>query len=381
MPDTSQALGDSRSLERRHYPRQRVPFCYIHLADDNGGIILDISERGLSLQAVRSLTEDELPHIRFQTGENPTWIETRGRIAWERPSEKTAGLEFIDLADEARDQIRRWCSSELKSKESVEGIAFVRKPEPTKDFPTLLHPESPIPFPELETTEEVLQNPDPLSIPEDTDEDQPGVEKILRYSGRTSSAPDVPESAHVGTGSLLAWSELEARINREIKSRERTGFSPRSNRIVGLAVVTLLLMSVFFLVGHYWHEGKHSNVNTAATAFVKPPEPSPNPSTGPTNQASEPAPASEGPALALQVAATTNTKAAEALATTLKRKYFPAFVYFRGTDQYYRVLVGPFNDDDSRLRTMEELKTEGFESFRTPWNPSAAQPPGSAPSP
>jgi hypothetical protein len=35
------------------------------------------------------------------------------------------------------------------------------------------------------------------------------------------------------------------------------------------------------------------------------------------------------------------------------------------------VFVGPFSDVDSTLRVREQLKEQGFEAFRTPWNPSA----------
>jgi cell division septation protein DedD len=145
-------------------------------------------------------------------------------------------------------------------------------------------------------------------------------------------------------------------------------------------VIALLLLSALFFMGYHWHDSKLNNAKTAATAFVKSPDPSPAAPTGSTNQALVPASPLEEPEFALQVVATTDKKAAEALAATLKRRYFPAFVYFRGTDQFYRVLVGPYSDSASRVRT-EELKAEGFESFRTPWNPSAAPSPLSALSP
>src|ERR1039458_2440316 len=100
MSDIFQAVGDSRTSERRHCPRQRVAISCMPLDDDNGGIILDISERGLSMQAVTILTNDELPRMRFQLSQSQPWIETRGRIAWTSASMKTAGLEFIGLPEE-----------------------------------------------------------------------------------------------------------------------------------------------------------------------------------------------------------------------------------------------------------------------------------------
>jgi cell division septation protein DedD len=392
MPDTHHAAGDARSDERRHYPRRRVPFSWVQLAEDNGGIVVDVSERGLSVQAVRGLTDGELPNIRVQIGKDQPCIETRARVAWVNASNNAAGLEFVELADEARDQIKHLVSSEPKSDESEERIAFDKILEPITGFPALLDPVNAIPFPEPGTTERDIGDPDHSAIPEDTVEDKTSVEGVGRHSWRTNAETGAARTAADGT--LLAWSELEARVNRETKSRDRTGFSPRTNRLVGVAVIGILLLSALFFVGYHSHESKIVNSDTAVPAVVKSTEPSPETSGGSTKQevaptspnASTGAPShtvvppstSEGPAYALQVVATTDKKAAETLAVKLKKSYFPAFVYFRGTDPFYRVLVGPYSDSDSKLR-MDELKAEGYASFRTPWTNSAAQPPRSTP--
>jgi len=391
MPDTQHAAGDARSDERRLYPRRRVPFSWVQLAEDNGGIVVDVSERGLSVQAVRSLTDGEVPNIRVQIGKDQPCIETRARVAWVNPSNNAAGLEFVELADAARDQIKHLVSSEPKSNESEERIAFDKIPKPITGLPALLDPANAIPFPEPETTEHDSGSPGQPAIPEDAVQDKTSVEGIGHHSWRTNAATGAARTA--GDGTLLAWSELEARVNRETKSRDRTGFSPRTNRIVGVAVIGILLLSALFFVGYHSHESKIVNSDTAGTA-LRPPEPSPETSTDSTKQdvaptspdASSggkshtvvPPTTSAGPAYALQVVATTDKKAAETLAAKLKKSYFPAFVYFRGTDPFYRVFVGPYNDNDSRLR-IDELKAEGYTSFRTRWSPSAAQSPRSTP--
>jgi cell division septation protein DedD len=51
---------------------------------------------------------------------------------------------------------------------------------------------------------------------------------------------------------------------------------------------------------------------------------------------------------------------ADALAESLRKKYFPAFVSHHG-NRFYRVVVGPYSDADSTLKAKEELKEEGFE--------------------
>jgi len=67
----------------------------------------------------------------------------------------------------------------------------------------------------------------------------------------------------------------------------------------------------------------------------------------------------------------THEENAAALAESLQQKNFAAFVSRHENDRFYRVLVGPFSDVDSTLKIKEQLKNQGFEAFRTPWNPSA----------
>ena len=98
--------------DRRSSARQTVrSLAYVALDEGNGGIILNLSEGGLSVQAVTSLMDDFLPGVRFQLSEN-SWIETNARITWTSESRKLAGLEFIGLSDESRGRIREWLNRE-----------------------------------------------------------------------------------------------------------------------------------------------------------------------------------------------------------------------------------------------------------------------------
>ena len=110
MPNTFQSSGNLPLSERRVHPRQRVLFSCADLGEDNGGIVLNLSEGGLALETVGELLDDELLKMRFQISRSPAWIEARGRIIWRSDSGKTAGVEFIDLSPQARKQIQRWIS-------------------------------------------------------------------------------------------------------------------------------------------------------------------------------------------------------------------------------------------------------------------------------
>src|SRR5579863_9186767 len=95
--------------DRRVHSRQPIKtLAYVALDEGNGGIILNISEGGFSVQAVTSLMDDLLPGVRFQLSESEAWIEANARITWTSESRKLAGLKFIDLPDETRTRIREW---------------------------------------------------------------------------------------------------------------------------------------------------------------------------------------------------------------------------------------------------------------------------------
>jgi cell division protein FtsN len=278
-------------------------------------------------------------------------------------------VEFIGLHDEARNQIRQWISLELQVNESVEGIPFDEETEPVKFAPATFEPENAIRFPETETTGRVPENPNPNSISEDAGEVPRSVERVLQYSRTKSTTSDVAENGPGTTTPLFAWAELEARLNREINARERTSFSRSSGRLIGLTLSTVLLLPALFLLVYRSQESKHSPQHVGAIASTMAPGFSTDTSANPTNPPANATPPSHGTGFMLQVGAMTHKENADALAEILRRRYFPAFVSPPGTDRFYRVVVGPYRDADAALTAKRELKGEGFESIRTPWNP------------
>jgi len=110
MSDTfARAHDHFPAADRRAHARQTIPsLAYVELDEGNGGIILNISEGGLSVQAVTGVMDDFLPGVRFQLAETETWIETNARITWSNDTRKLAGLEFLNLTEDSRDRIREW---------------------------------------------------------------------------------------------------------------------------------------------------------------------------------------------------------------------------------------------------------------------------------
>src|ERR1700733_4552729 len=87
--------------DRPLHSRQKVLLSHVLLNDDNGGIVLDISERGLAIRTVQSIVVDTDAFLHFQLSRFNYWIKARGRIVWISASKHTAGLEFVDLPNDA----------------------------------------------------------------------------------------------------------------------------------------------------------------------------------------------------------------------------------------------------------------------------------------
>ena len=106
---TSQPSG----AERRTSPRKRLEgeLSLVDLGSENGGLMLDLSESGLAMQAIFPVAKQpEIPVV-FELPLSGARIRAKAEVAWTTPG-KQAGLRFTDIPDTARDQIRRWLSTE-----------------------------------------------------------------------------------------------------------------------------------------------------------------------------------------------------------------------------------------------------------------------------
>jgi putative methionine-R-sulfoxide reductase with GAF domain len=72
-----------------------------------GGMILDLSDQGLSMQTVVPLSRDRHLHLRLDLSDSEAQLETTGYIAWADALGR-AGVRFSDLPEEARRRLDRW---------------------------------------------------------------------------------------------------------------------------------------------------------------------------------------------------------------------------------------------------------------------------------
>ena len=113
MPHEAQSERVPRVTEKRARSRVRVhSLAYVELGDGNAGLILNISESGMAIQAVQMLTSSRLPKMQFRLPKTETLIDVAGKVIWQVRSKKEAGIAFEELPDQSRAAIKAWISAE-----------------------------------------------------------------------------------------------------------------------------------------------------------------------------------------------------------------------------------------------------------------------------
>lgn len=107
--------------ERRSRVRHRVSsLVYADVGADNGGIVVDLNEDGMALQAVVPLAKNADINLRVQLPNSRSTFETGAQIVWVGESKRLAGMHFLNLSLEARTLIRDWIQAEISPKSTVE---------------------------------------------------------------------------------------------------------------------------------------------------------------------------------------------------------------------------------------------------------------------
>jgi TonB family protein len=81
---------------------------YVELGQDNGGILLNLGEGGFAVQSALAFHATEFAELRFQIPQVRGWLCARGRIAWMSENKTMAGIQFTELPETARREIRKW---------------------------------------------------------------------------------------------------------------------------------------------------------------------------------------------------------------------------------------------------------------------------------
>jgi TonB family protein len=109
--------GEERRLRVRRNP---AALTYVTLGENNGGILANISETGMFVTAGEPLRENLFSRVSFELPQSDRVIESSAEVVWTSESKKEAGLRFVDMPEETREQIRNWISPPGRNGKKVE---------------------------------------------------------------------------------------------------------------------------------------------------------------------------------------------------------------------------------------------------------------------
>jgi hypothetical protein len=107
QPGSVSAKREARAQERR----KLGPMAYVELGQDNGGILLNLGEGGFAVQSALAVQGTEFAELRFQIPQRRGWQKARGRIVWMSENKTVAGIQFLELSEAVRREIRNWIAA------------------------------------------------------------------------------------------------------------------------------------------------------------------------------------------------------------------------------------------------------------------------------
>ena len=96
------------TADRRQAPRTKlVEIAYIGMGPENGGLVLDVSDGGLSFHAVAPVQPAETIHFLLSL-RGHSRIEGAGEVVWTNEMKTVCGLKFTSLSSGAREHLANW---------------------------------------------------------------------------------------------------------------------------------------------------------------------------------------------------------------------------------------------------------------------------------
>jgi septal ring-binding cell division protein DamX len=399
MTNSLQPSGDRYVAERRMHHRQNLASSRVELGDTNEGVVLNISQTGLALWTTHELLDDELPRMRFQFAESEAWIEAKGRIKWRSDTNKTAGVEFVDLPAATRKQIEIliFLSYEPDFPSKNRALDEIKP----GDESTAPEPSSAVAFrEEFEAWSRALTIPmveqlgEPAKVPEMAiSEVRVSETEIAHAQVPTPESESAPATEEIESdGEAIHQEENQPPAEVQFPPKRKTvgtvtsaqpngvtSGSRNTGRLFVLCLAAALVLLAFVPIRHYLQKsgiGDKDKVATEANLPVPSAEvPASDVAPFPERATESAGAIGHSPvhtALGLQVGAMIRQENANALARSLRQSNFSAAVVKAPGDRYFRVVVGPYNSVDAALRARKELEKRGLKALRVRWKPRAA---------
>jgi hypothetical protein len=114
--------------DRRQSPRTKLEeITYIGMGPENGGLVLDVSDGGLSFHSVAPVQPAETVHFLLSI-KGQSRIEGAGEVVWADELRTVCGLRFTSLSSGAREYLNAWTS---QSRTPVDAPESALSPAPS----------------------------------------------------------------------------------------------------------------------------------------------------------------------------------------------------------------------------------------------------------
>jgi hypothetical protein len=143
-------VGEHSETLRRGSPRHVLrSLAYITLNQGNGGIIRDLSQSGLGVQAVGALWSGQEVELHFELLQPRVRLEARGRVRWADRSGQ-AGIQFIGLPPRSQRALRDWLFTQILALTAMSGRDSIF-PEASEVVFSSAHPRAIFVHPQRQT--------------------------------------------------------------------------------------------------------------------------------------------------------------------------------------------------------------------------------------
>jgi cell division septation protein DedD len=270
----------------------------------------------MAVQGVSRLTTQNFSKVRFRLPGSASWIETSCKVAWMSEAQDVAGVEFDDLGDLERSQIRSW-SDRMGQPEPWAGDSGTSRRTVTMELPL-------------------------------TRAASVGEESMFR----SESWVREPYPGSYGRG-FVVWAVIAAAAALLLLGLRWGWGTKLLGPKAGIAARVIERA-----------EGTADSQAGAPEAAEEPAPPASSTAVKPSvhDQAADFGTAPAGEEFIVQVGAMRVRGNADALAKKLQADKFPT-VQFSGRDGLNVVAVGPFADENSAQAARQSLRDQGFDGI------------------
>jgi cell division septation protein DedD len=372
------------SSKSRRFLRKPVLFASVQVGENTTGLILNISEGGICVQTAQDIASDGTLPLRLQSLRSMGWIEAQGRVVWRNNEKRVAGIEFVGIAEAARQEVQAWLSfgdslQELRGTWAGDRAA-TGTPEPPGTQSMNAHAGGQEVEPEVE--QEYVEQEYAEFADSDSRDDGGSVRSEARAEtepdnqtgGDPDGAPDIFDRTSAGNTAnrrsfpllasaavLVILLALAAGRYDTLSHRIAGWFAKKSAAPSGDAPLAQAPSKIT--------ESPHAPAPPLPVPAAPPSVAAANGKAGAVARPNVPLPQAAGGKFALQVAAMREEENAKQLEESLQSKNFAAFVSKRPGDHLYRVMVGPYPDNQSARLAQRALEKDGMKSIARRWTP------------